>query len=210
MANFFTADTHYGHVNIASKNGSQWKSGWRGFKDVDDMNNHLVKQINLTVGPDDTLYHIGDWSFGGIDNIWKFRSQIVCNNIHLILGNHDHHIEGNKILPGIATNAQDMFSSVSHYKEISIGNNIYVLSHYPMAVWHGNGKNWRHLHGHCHGSFKSIGLSMDVGVDVAAYMTGDYRPFSEDEIEDCMHLKTPKLLDHHGPSTNTGKHPKGR
>src|SRR5688500_13363848 len=96
---YFTSDTHYGHKNIASEKGSQWKSGWRMYNSVDEMNQELVKSINTVVKADDILYHLGDWSFGGIENIWKFRKQVNCQNIHLILGNHDHHIESNKILP---------------------------------------------------------------------------------------------------------------
>lgn len=209
---FFTSDTHYGHANIAGKNTSKWShGGYRQYSSVEEMNHDLVKAINRAVGPDDILYHLGDWSFGGKENIWNFRKQLRCGTVHLILGNHDHHIQNNILLPGdndFGVQAQDLFTSVSHYKEVNINGQIYVLSHYPFAVWHGNGKNWRHLHGHCHGSFNSIGLSMDVGVDVALNSLGEPRPFSVDEIEDYMRLKTPKLLDHHGPSTNTGKRPK--
>ncbi len=44
------------------------------------------------VKPNDIIYHLGDWSFGGHENIKIFRNRIKCKNIHLILGNHDHHI----------------------------------------------------------------------------------------------------------------------
>ena len=46
---------------------------------------------------EDTLYHLGDWSFGGIENIWNFRKRINCKNIYLVPGNHDHHIKKNKL-----------------------------------------------------------------------------------------------------------------
>lgn len=230
---FFTSDTHYGHSNIAGKKTSQWKDGYRNYNSIEEMNQDLVKNINKLVGPDDILYHLGDWSFGGKENIWNFRKQIACRNIHLILGNHDHHIESNRELSNVSwwedptinrdilidespdimsfkldVKAQELFSSVSHYKEVSINGQVYVLSHYPFAVWHGNGKNWRHLHGHSHGSFNSIGLSMDVGVDVALSRFKDPRPFSIQEIENYMKFKTPELLDHHSSETNTGKRPK--
>jgi len=226
---YFTSDTHFGHANIASKNSSRWTGGgWRKYNSLDEMNQDLVKSINSVVKADDTLYHLGDWSFGGIENIWKFRKQLVCQNIHLILGNHDHHIEVNKVLPnahfsyigniadGIPdpnmesqwVEAQDLFSSVSHYKEVRIKDKILVLSHYPFAVWHGNGKGWWHLHGHCHGSFKSIGKSVDVGIDQAIKMYGFPVPFSFNEIIQIMDKKDEELLDHHGPNTNTGKRPK--
>lgn len=226
MANFFTSDTHYGHANIASQYGSNWKSGWRGFKDLDDMNQHLVSQINKTVGPDDTLYHLGDWSFGGIDNIWKFRKQVQCRNIHLILGNHDHHIEDNKIITiptgdlnlafglnctmNTTFRVHDIFSSVSHYHEVHLNGNVYVLSHYGMRVWHGSHKGWIHLYGHSHGSLPPFGKSVDVGVDNAKKYLGDYRPFSEAEIIDFMSKRSIEYADHHEQKTNTGRPPKGK
>ena len=35
------------------------------------------------------------WSFNGFDKIIEFRNRLNCKNIHLILGNHDTHIEKN-------------------------------------------------------------------------------------------------------------------
>lgn len=222
---FFTSDTHYGHKNIASKNESQWKAGWRDYKNIHDMNQDLVKQINKIVGTDDTLYHLGDWSFGGIENIWKFRKQIACQNIHLILGNHDHHIEENKLLENchyygsdpldIADGAwstfssqvysQKLFSSVSHYKEIKTPAGIIVLSHYGHRVWHGSHKGWIHLYGHSHGSLPMYGKSMDVGVDSARVLLGEYRPFYLSEVVQLMRDRSIDFPDHHSSETNTGK-----
>lgn len=223
---FFTSDTHFGHANIAGKNVSKWEDGYRDFSSVEAMNQELVKQINKIVKPNDVLYHLGDWSFGGIDNIWKFRKQINCQNIHLILGNHDHHIEENKILPNVErvskedwsfidklpartdsnfVNAQELFSSVSHYKEIKIANKMVVLSHYSHRIWHGSHKEWFHLYGHSHDSLPPYGKSHDVGVDSAKRLTGDYRPFYAGEIMGYIENLPSEFPDHHNPGTNTGK-----
>lgn len=100
---FFTSDTHYNHANICSATTkwdfSKGERTFRQFKSLEEMNKTLVSNINKVVGEDDILFHLGDWSFGGIDKIWEFRKQIKCKNIHLITGNHDHHIINNKILP---------------------------------------------------------------------------------------------------------------
>lgn len=225
---FFTSDTHFGHKNIASKNGSQWKSGWRPYDSLQDHDETLIKTINLHVNPEDTLYHLGDWSFGGIDNIWKFRKQIQCENIHLILGNHDHHIEENKLLPNCRrfdeetildepywhqypntwVYAQELFSSVSHYREININGKIIVLSHYGMRVWHGSHKGWFHLYGHSHGTLPMQGKSMDVGVDVALKKFKSPRPFYFSEVVDILDNQQIVNADHHEQSTNTGRRPK--
>jgi calcineurin-like phosphoesterase family protein len=93
---FFCSDPHYGHVGIV-RGTSSWegKKGTRDFKTVEEHDNTLVNNINKTVGENDILFCLGDWSFGNykssenVSNIRKFREKINCKNIHLILGNHD-------------------------------------------------------------------------------------------------------------------------
>jgi calcineurin-like phosphoesterase family protein len=96
---WFTSDTHYNHSNICSST-TKWADSrlTRQFDSLEDMNQRLVDNINDTVKEDDILIHLGDWSFGGIDSIGEFRDRIICKNIHLVLGNHDHHIQNNKKL----------------------------------------------------------------------------------------------------------------
>lgn len=241
---YFTSDTHFGHANIAGKNVSKWKEGYRDFNSLGDMNAALIKGINDTVGQHDTLYHLGDWSFGGIENIWKFRSQIICQEIHLILGNHDHHIEENRILPNVISSepygnvfidgdpknfggmtagdgeypnyveAQRLFASVSHYKELKINGKMFVLSHYAHRVWHGSHKGWYHLYAHSHDSLDysrtthrdvEYGKSMDIGVDPAKRLLGNYRPFAENEITRILDKRSIAFVDHHDKNTNVGK-----
>lgn len=97
----FMSDPHYGHKNIC-RGTSSWEEKQetgqrtRDFNTVEEMNDAIVKGINDNVAENDILYCLGDWSFGGIQNIWEFRKRINCKNIHLILGNHDHHIENNR------------------------------------------------------------------------------------------------------------------
>jgi calcineurin-like phosphoesterase family protein len=171
---FFTSDTHYAHANICSAT-SDWKEGdgghLRKFNSLNEMNDTLVSNINSKVGEDDILFHLGDWSFGGFENIQKFRDRLVCRNIHLILGNHDHHISRNK--DGI----QDIFSSVQDYLELDLRRyqnrstvikHKFVMMHFPIASWNEMSRGRIHLHGHTHLSPKhrvSPGRSMDVGVE---------------------------------------------
>jgi len=113
---FVTSDTHYNHKNIC-KGVSEWdisrqNNSVRDFKDLYQMNSTIVNNINAVVGEDDILIHFGDWSFGGIEQIWEFRKQIICKNIYLIFGNHDHHIFDNKILPNCHSDFVDIGSEV--------------------------------------------------------------------------------------------------
>lgn len=175
---FFTSDTHYSHSNICRAT-SRWGDDnlTRDFKSLDQMNDALVNNINEVVGENDILIHLGDWSFGGFENIAEFRNRILCKNIHLVLGNHDHHIERNK------GDIQELFSSVNHYINLDLRkpSNIrkgemdkfkFVLMHYPIASWDGMNDGVIHLHGHVHlppNLRISEGRAMDVGVDGNSY-----------------------------------------
>jgi calcineurin-like phosphoesterase family protein len=196
----FTSDTHFGHKNLV-KGSSSWsnKSRCRNFKSLEEHDDFLIRSINSVVGPDDVLYHLGDWSFGGFENIGKFRSRIVCQNLHLILGNHDVHIASNR------EGCQSNFSSVSSYLEISVGGHQIVLSHWPMKIWNGSHKGWWHLHGHCHNNLKpdewwikckpsERRRTMDVGMD-----TNNFSVWSLGDLERIMEKLNsyPTNLDHH-------------
>ena len=175
---FFTSDTHYSHSNICRAT-SRWSDDnlTRDFNSLDQMNAALVNNINEVVGENDILIHLGDWSFGGFENIAEFRNRIFCKNIHLVLGNHDHHIERNK------GDIQELFSSVNHYINLDLRrpSNLrkgeidkfkFVLMHYPIASWDGMNDGVIHLHGHVHlppDLRISEGRAMDVGVDGNSY-----------------------------------------
>lgn len=169
---WYTSDTHYNHANICSAT-TKWADQvtCREFKSLEHMNAHLVGNINEVVGQDDILFHLGDWSFGGFEQIQEFRDSIVCKNVHIITGNHDHHIENNK--EGI----QSLFSSVNKYLNLVVKYNIgtplmdearFALMHFPIASWDNMARGAIHLHGHVHLPFdKRIGRGkmLDVGVD---------------------------------------------
>lgn len=182
-----TSDTHYNHKNICrgvtewrTKDGQIPVGNTRDFRDLDEMNETMIESINSMVGQDDLLIHLGDWSFGGFDSIRKFRDRIYCQNIHLVLGNHDHHIENNR------GNVQDLFNSVSHYKTLQYGKLTFKLMHYPISSWDGIHKGVIHLHGHCHlPTDKRFGKGrrMDVGMDGHP----EFRPYNlKDEIIPMM------------------------
>lgn len=240
---YFFSDPHYHHKNII-KGISNWedKSGCRDFSTMEKHNTTIVDDINSTVREDDILYCLGDWSFGGIDKIWEFRKQIKCKNIHLTLGNHDHHIESNKILKipmsdvsvlrnleiwfrtnpnypdTVYVDAQELFKSVSHYKEIKVNGQRIVLCHYAMRVWNkGHHGSWM-LFGHSHGTlpeykittysnqlFYPVSLgpfkTMDVGIDAIYKIKGNYKPLEFSEIRNIFKNKVKLNIDHHNENT---------
>jgi calcineurin-like phosphoesterase family protein len=199
---YFTSDTHYSHKNLV-RGTSRWddKSRCRDFDTLEQHDNVIVNSINKIVGAEDTLYHLGDWSFGGYENIRRFRHRINCLTVHLILGNHDQNIENN-----IEAFFGD-FASISYYKEIEINGNKIVLSHWPMKIWNKSHRGSWQLHGHCHNHLKpdewwtkskpnERRRTMDVGMD-----TNNYKPWSYSELEKIMDNLTrhPNGLDNHHP-----------
>ncbi len=196
---WFTSDTHFGHTNITGPKISNWSSGYRNFDSVYEMNMSLIEGINKYVKEDDILYHLGDWSFGGVQNILQFRNYIVCKNIHLILGNHDQHIIDKEIIhQDISFNPIELFTSVQDVLTLDIGKTKLFLSHYSHRVWLGSHKGVIHLYGHSHGSIPDFGRSMDVGVDVAFKKFGEYRPFNIGDITNIMSKRSIEKIDHHG------------
>jgi calcineurin-like phosphoesterase family protein len=175
---WITSDTHYSHKNICrgvtawrTKEGEIPVSQTRDFATIEKMNSTIVNNINEVVGQDDMLVHLGDWSFGGFEQVREFWDRIICKNIHLVLGNHDHHIENNR------DGSQGLFKSVSHYNTLEIGQFKFRLMHYPISSWDGLGKGVMHLHGHCHlpNNLKlSKGQRMDVGMDGHT----EFRPYN--------------------------------
>ena len=182
---YITSDTHFGHKNIV-RGTTNWRTqdgeipidSTRDFQTIEQMNERLIDGINHHVGQDDTLIMLGDVSFGGFDNIGTFLERLVCHNIHLVLGNHDHHIENNRDF------VKERFLSVQHYMEININDRNFVLCHYPLQSWHGMNKGVIHLHGHVHlpeNRKFGNGKKMDVGVD-----GNGMDPYSIDEIIKIM------------------------
>jgi calcineurin-like phosphoesterase family protein len=199
---WFTSDTHYNHANICSAT-TKWSDPvtCREFKSLEHMNAHLVGNINEKVGQDDILFHLGDWSFGGFEQIELFRNQIVCRNIHIITGNHDHHIENDR------ERIQSIFSSVNKYLNLNVKWNVgtplmgeqrFALMHFPIASWDNMARGAIHLHGHVHFEPRlriGAGKMMDVGVD-----GNRLYPIEMSEVLRLMRnqpIKSMFIFDHH-------------
>ena len=209
---WFTSDPHYNHRNlIAGLSSWENKQGCRDFQDLDSHNARLCDNINNVVMPDDTLYVLGDWSFGGFESVQAFADRLSCQNIHLILGNHDHHIRNNR------GDCQQYFASVKEADQIVVEGQTINLYHYSCRVWDKSYRGAWMLYGHSHGSLPEytsktaapqwIGddymvksyKTMDVGMDTHP----EFRPYSFDELKVIMDQRDVLLdVDHHGATTN--------
>lgn len=82
MSTFFTSDMHLGHKKIV-------EYCKRPFKNVDHMNDILVKNWNERVKDGDIVYHLGDFCFGRKESkaqSWEYRLNGSILHFH---GNHD-------------------------------------------------------------------------------------------------------------------------
>tara|TARA_R110000868_G_scaffold21698_1_gene90044 strand:+ start:269 stop:931 length:663 start_codon:yes stop_codon:yes gene_type:complete len=203
---FVTSDTHYGHKNICRgvtawrlPDGSVPIDQTRDFDTIEQMNESIISGINSVVGEDDVLIHLGDWSFGGFENIQKFRDRIVCKEIHLILGNHDHHIQNNR------GDCQELFASVNRSTTMSYKSTTFELFHYPIASWENLNRGVIHLHGHVHLPTNlrfGKGKKMDVGMD-------GHPTFGVYDMDDIIRMMDKRdivsdmLFDHHTDEIET-------
>lgn len=179
MRTFFTADTHFGHDNIR-------RLAKRPFETLEQMDEVLIARWNTAVGPQDIVWHIGDFAYRGAMSAEAYRARLN-GEIHLVAGNHD--VKVRKGAPGI-------FASIHDIAEVKIAKDrTVVLCHYPMREWPGAWHGTWHLFGHVHGRLdkEPHGYSMDVGVD-----TNDFRPYAIEDI-------TQRLTNRDNPFDNAGR-----
>jgi calcineurin-like phosphoesterase family protein len=187
MTFYFSSDFHGFHINISGPKLSKWKSGYRNFNSIQEMNQAIIDSVNLNVKREDVLYYLGDWSFGGKENIPRLRERLNVETIHFILGNHDQHIEEYK----------DLFTTVKSYDEINIEGQHICLFHYPIASFHKEHRGSWCLCGHSHGMFPGSRENyldkkiLDVGWD------NFKKPLAFSEIKTIMDKKRFKPVDGH-------------
>lgn len=171
---FFISDTHFSHSNII-------KYCNRPFSSIEEMNRTLIENWNKVVSDSDTVFHLGDFAFGGLST-WEMIRPCLRGHISLILGNHDIR----NINYQNEKRISKMFDWVGEMLTISIDNRPIILSHYPLLCY--PDKYWN-LHGHIHSGPNSTSTDFinntfkqsqyDVGVD-----NNDYSPVSYLQIKE--------------------------
>lgn len=184
---YFTSDTHFGHKNVI-------EYCRRPFESVEEMDEELIRRWNVVVGPEDEVYHLGDFSFHRERRTFEILDQLNGKKF-LIFGNHD------KLK--IDLFCENQFGWIEHYHELQVPDSEIdlghkqeiILSHYPFESWNKRHYGSWHLHGHCHGTLPSGDhqARLDVGVDCWAFA-----PVSYEEIKKVMTRKVFKPVDHHG------------
>ncbi|WP_438447580.1 metallophosphoesterase [Gorillibacterium sp. sgz5001074] len=155
---FMISDHHFGHRNIIDFES-------RPFADTEEMNERMIECWNESVGPEDRVYHLGDFSF-----LNKEKTRAILDRLNgykiLIMGNHDRGRSRRWWL-------EAGFDEVSEHPIVYGG--FFFLSHEPMYM--NKHMPYVNIHGHIHGQ-KYEGLQY-VNVSVEQW---NYRPVSYEEI----------------------------
>lgn len=115
---FFTSDLHLNHDR-----GFIYEP--RGFNSCHEHSLVVVDNINSMVKENDELYILGDVMLEDDEKGLEYFKRINCQNIHIILGNHD------------SDKRIEIFKSLGNIKELCFAARIklekwtFYLSHYP-------------------------------------------------------------------------------
>ncbi len=134
--NFYISDMHWGQEDTIAYDQ-------RPFKNAAECYLFMREQWNQTVTPADHVYIIGDCLSAQVDNIGDYLEGLN-GHLHLVIGNHDTHLVNHK-------DAYKYFDHMEQILEITDGEHIVVMCHYPMACWlHKNNEKCIHVFGHLH------------------------------------------------------------
>lgn len=164
---FFTSDTHFYHRNILHLCK-------RPFSSLDEMHDEITQRWNSVVGPDDEVFHLGDFCYGAFGSKVKTRLAGVARSrlngkITLVSGNHDKGL--------------DVKGIFGHDKVALLGIDLdgvrVRLQHRPPSSEEIIGMETEAvIHGHLHNNTQTgIAQFLNVSVEMR-----DYRPISEIEV----------------------------
>ena len=152
----------------------------RKFATVEEHDAHLIKVWNAKVKPEDTIFTLGDFAFGRVEDSYPILDSLHGKKV-LITGNHDvRHLKHEEF--------RNRFAAVKYgYHEVEVTfrghTTLVVLCHYPLESFNKMRYGSFHLHGHTHSSIGMCKPSFmanrkDVGVDSRE----DHSPWGKDEV----------------------------
>jgi calcineurin-like phosphoesterase family protein len=147
------SDTHFGHANILKFHNSHGVYVRPGFKDVHEMDEHMIERWNAVVRPQDHVYHLGDVAMVA-------NALPLCKRLHghkrLVRGNHD-----------IFRTRLYLAAGFSEIYGMRVLNNT-MLTHAPIHP-DSLGRFRGNLHGHIHEKPSPAGPYYNVSVERINY-----------------------------------------
>lgn len=202
---FVTSDVHFGHENILTFEPKRWdmiginkqeaiskyiiennievpnttdkcfKEKWEKIEKevnhlyIEQHDEELIRRWNSKVSDKDTVYILGDLSFYSGPKTNEILKRLKGKKI-LIKGNHDMIYLNDKRFDKL------LFEEIVDYKEVRSEGYIFIMFHFPIAVWNLSHKGAIHLFGHIHSNETTVHplrefqeREFNVGVDVNDY-----------------------------------------
>ena len=189
MTIFFTGDHHFHHANIITY-------AERNFSNVLEMDEELIRAWNNTVSIQDTVYYLGDFCLG----VSPQDIFVELNGTIWYLADETHH--DRKWLYKELHDSRRIFSSENYFTKSGAVHFMpslvtldmepaITLCHFPIESWNKSHYGAWSLHGHIHSRGDSFRKEkkLDVGVDNAKVLLGEYRPFSLEEVTEIMQTR---------------------
>jgi len=180
MTIFFSADSHWNHMNIIKYTSRPFTCDWNGLA---EMNQTLIDNWNKVVQPNDTVYHLGDFVFPPRMEKEQYVTDLINQlhgEIHLIPGNHDK----KPTLDAFQKHQRTIIEPL--YLDIKVNGTNLTLCHFAMRVWNKSHFGAGHLYGHSHGALQedALSLSFDCGVD-----SQQFTPMSLEAVVEILEEK---------------------
>lgn len=164
---WFTSDWHFFHDRILEFHPKRKELFGTDMKEVVEK---MILKWNNRVDKKDTVYILGDLSFGTTEQRRKLFQRLNGNKI-LILGNHDKVADEHKCYFNHITQIKNMKFKKSVIASLPKDIEV-IMCHFPMFCWEHMEKGSIMLHGHCHGSVDLQNntilpkqIRIDVGLD---------------------------------------------
>jgi calcineurin-like phosphoesterase family protein len=161
------------------------------------MNAALIAIWNKQVQPEDNVYHLGDFVFGGLEKLESILAQLNGRK-HFIVGNHDDRKHWSRV-----DKEKYNIAWVRDTAHVKVDGESMEMCHFPFLLWNRSHHGVWNLHGHCHGTLpEQPSKQLDVGIDRAFQLYGEYRLFDIDDLKAYMANKPIQVLDHHDGDTH--------
>ena len=166
MTTFFISDTHFSHSNVLTFTREDG-TPLRDFSSIEDMNEHIIKQWNSVVRPDDLVYHLGD---------------VVMNERYLPIV---HRLMGRKILLRGNHDYAPTLTYLEYFEEVYATYNFksMILSHFPLEKNSIIQRYKVNVHGHLHANIIKDPTYVNVCVECL-----DYTPISLEDLRKKCNL----------------------
>lgn len=162
MKRFVIADPHFGHENIIKYEN-------RPFSNVEEMDEKLIALWNKTVGKDDLVYILGDFTLSkNKETISKLANSLHGKKV-LIMGNHDTRKPKDYVECGFETATR---------KPIMVDSGV-ILMHEPFADENYISSLYIYFFGHVHAN-KTMMDELINAMCVCVERTG-YKPIDLDK-----------------------------